>query len=586
MEGLVLLLVVILVVLYLQHRKVTKQMNEEKEKAAAREEQLQATQIEMQQRHAAAAAESASTVEELERQIASLAQFKDVRDADAMANQLRQAAIELKASAEQVAAEIRSQAGVDAARMRQVAALEAENLRKDANADATQMRQAATLEVDNLRKDVNAEVRLKKDRVEALLASANQQAEQIVRDANERAEKIAGDAYQALSKANQLEESIVAMKNVIEGYGDRYLKPTYSLLDELADAYGFEEAGQQLKQARERSKLMVEHGRAAACDYVERHRKETAVRFVLDAFNGKVDSILSRAKVDNFGTLEQQIRDASALVNNNGSAFRDARITPEYLDARLTELKWLTAVHALREQEKEEQRRIREQIREEEKARREIERALKEAAKEEETLHKAMEKARAQVAKATEAQRAELEAKLADLEQKLVEAEARNERALSMAQQTKAGHVYVISNIGSFGEDVYKVGMTRRLEPLDRVKELGDASVPFNFDVHAMIWCEDAPALERTLHKRFVQAQVNKVNPRKEFFRLPLAQLRQVVEEHEIEASWTMAAKAAEYRESQAIEQGLRDNPATVADWLRHQELAVEGERTELALED
>lgn len=561
MEGLVLLLAVIAVVFYLQSQKARKQLAEAQAKAAAAmasQEQVWQQRHEAQQADLAQAKLEQAELEEriaaLRQEIASLARFQNVRDADAMLQQLQHTMAELKASTEQAVTAMRRQAESDASITRQIAAQEADTIRKDANADA----------------------RTKREKIDMQLALANQQAEQIIRDANARAEQIAGEAYVALSKANQLEESIKAMKNVIEGYGDRYLKPTYSLLDELADAYGFDEAGQQLKQARERSKLMVEHSRAATCDYVERQRKETAIRFVVDAFNGKVDSILSRAKVDNFGTLEQQIKDACALVNNNGSAFRDARIAPEYLDARLAELKWLTAVNALREQEKEEQRRIREQIHEEEKARREIERALKEAAKEEETLHKAMEKARAQVAKATEEQRAEMEAKLAELEIKLQEAEARNQRALSMAQQTKAGHVYVISNVGSFGEDVYKVGMTRRLEPLDRVKELGDASVPFAFDVHAMIWCDDAPALEHTLHKRFVQAQVNKVNPRKEFFRLPLKELRQVVEEHDIDASWTMTAKAAEYRESLAIEKGFKENPAAVTDWLRHQELVHE----------
>ena len=281
--------------------------------------------------------------------------------------------------------------------------------------------------------------------------------------------------------------------------------------------------------------------------------------------------VLSRSKADNFGTLEQQIRDAFALVNNNGNAFRNARITEEYLQSRLEELKWAAAVQALRERDKEEQRRIREQIREEEKARREIERALKEAAREEESLQKAMEKVQAQVAKANDEQRAQFEAKLAELQAQLAEAEARNQRALSMAQQTKAGHVYVISNIGSFGEEVVKVGMTRRLEPLDRVRELGDASVPFNFDVHAMIWSEDAPGLERELHKRLVRSQVNKVNPRKEFFRVAPAGLRKQIEEMGIEATWTVTAEAAEYRESLAIEARLRDNPAAAEDWLRHQ---------------
>jgi hypothetical protein len=291
----------------------------------------------------------------------------------------------------------------------------------------------------------------------------------------------------------------------------------------------------------------------------------------LDAFNGKVDSILSRSKADNFGTLEQQIRDAYATVNYNGSAFRNATITEEYLDARLTELKWVAAVFVIREKEKEEQRRIREQIREEDKVRREIECALKEAAKEEEALQKAMEKIRAQVARANEEQKAKFLEQLTELEARLKEAEEKNQRTLSMAQQTKAGHVYVISNIGSLGENVFKVGMTRRLEPLDRIRELGDASVPFGFDVHALLWSEDAPALENALHKHFIMKQVNKVNPRKEFFRLSIRDLKHQVEALGIAAAWTMAANAAEYRESLAIEAKLKDNNAVAQNWLRDQ---------------
>jgi hypothetical protein len=159
------------------------------------------------------------------------------------------------------------------------------------------------------------------------------------------------------------------------------------------------------------------------------------------------------------------------------------------------------------------------------------------------------------LANANEEQRKEFEAQLSDLENKLEEAEERGQRALSMAQQTRRGHVYVISNIGSFGENVFKIGMTRRLEPLDRVKELGDASVPFSFDVHAMLYSEDAPALEKELHRRFNRESVNKVNHRKEFFRTSLAEIKQMVEQQNVtEVHWTMKAEAAEYRESLAIE--------------------------------
>lgn len=166
-----------------------------------------------------------------------------------------------------------------------------------------------------------------------------------------------------------------------------------------------------------------------------------------------------------------------------------------------------------------------------------------------------MEKAREEVAHASAQDREKYEAQLIQLTQRLAEAEAKNQRALSMAQQTRSGVVYIISNIGSFGDDVLKIGMTRRLEPQDRIKELGDASVPFEFDVHAMIRSEDAPRLERELHARFDEARVNKVNYREEFFRVPIHQLREFVSERGLEASFTMTAEAREYRETKAFEQ-------------------------------
>ena len=173
--------------------------------------------------------------------------------------------------------------------------------------------------------------------------------------------------------------------------------------------------------------------------------------------------------------------------------------------------------------------------------------------------------------RASDAQRAKYEAQLAELAQKLQAAEEKNQRALSMAQQTKRGHVYVISNIGSFGEDVFKIGLTRRLEPLDRVRELGDASVPFEFDVHAMIQSDDAPALEHSLHRHFMASQMNKVNPRKEFFRVNVKSVREEIEKLGIQAAWTMKAAAAHYRESLAIDKAIRENPASYQAWVNKQ---------------
>ena len=415
------------------------------------------------------------------------------------------------------------------------------------------------------------------------MASARATASRIVEAANKRAEEIAGDAYSAMNRAKEFADTAKAMKNIIEGYGDAYIVPTYNLLDDLAEEFSFTEAGQKLKAAREMSRWMVKAGRAATCDYAEANRRDTAIRFVIDAFNGKVDSILSRNKADNHGKLEQEIRDAFALVNHNGTAFRNARITDEYLSSRLEELKWAATTRVLKEQDREEQRQLREQIREEEKARREFERAMKDAAKEEDTIKKAMDKVLQQAANANDAQRVEFEAKLRELELKLQAAEEKNQRALSMAQQTRTGHVYVISNVGSFGEEVFKIGMTRRLEPKDRIRELGDASVPFEFDVHAMIFSDDAPSLEKTLHRHFLRRQMNKVNPRKEFFRLGISEIRAELESLGVETLWTMAAEAHEYRETIRIEQQIQENPVIEQQWTRYQlEHEVESEVEEM----
>lgn len=539
--------------LVLQHRTWTTKMRAAEIQAAAvrarEEEAFRKTKDDLEAANA-----------ELTQEIHSLAPFREIRDASRKAEELRMQAAEVFANAR-----------ADAQRMEREASQAADAILAKAKSEASTLKSATDIAVQT-----------RKLEAETTITSAARQSEDIIRGARQKAEEIAGDAYKALNEADAIKSVAKAMRNVVEGYGDQYLKPTFSLLDDLANEYGFEEAGQQLRLARERSKRMIEKHEAASCDYVEVSRRETAVRFVIDAFNGRVDSVLSRVKSDNFGTLEQQVRDAYALVNHNGGAFRNARITEAFLLARLDELRYASLVQALKERDKEEQRRIREQIREEEKARREIERALKDAEKEEEALQKAMARVQVQVAKANDEQRAALEAQLQELKAKLTEAEGRGQRALSMAQQTKAGHVYVISNIGSFGDHVFKLGMTRRLEPLDRVKELGDASVPFSFDVHAMIWSDDAPKLEAQLHKVFVQAQVNKVNPRKEFFKVPLGEIRGYLEQQGIKTNWTMAAAAAEFRQTIELEKRLAENPAIAREWLSHQLAAADQQQSEL----
>lgn len=492
-----------------------------------------------------------------------------------------QVLIDAEAEAERLVVEARTQAD------------ELRNSAERSAAEAEARAQGADQQADRIIVRAEREADMLKSDAKTLFDKAGERAQELIVDAEKQAEQIAGEAYDVKRNIAKYERMLKAVKNQIDGYGDEYIVPTQSLLDDLAEEVGYSEAGRNLQEIRARVRKMVEAGQAAECDYAEANRRETAVRFITDAFNGKVDSILSRVKADNGGKLRQQIQDAFALVNGNGEAFRNARITELYLDARLEELKWACIAHEIRKQEQEEQRRIKERIREEEKAKREFERAIKAAAKEEDTMKKAEAKLREQMernaaeerdryAKATAEerdqlklaaaeQRAKYEAELAAIQAKMLEIEEKGKRAMSMAQQTKKGNVYIISNIGSFGEHVYKIGLTRRLDPHERIRELGDSSVPFEFDVHALIEAEDAPALEHRLHKHFVLHQVNKVNHRKEFFRCDLATIRSEVETLGLTSTWTMAAAAQDYRETLVIEKRISDDPLAKQRWIERQ---------------
>ncbi len=191
--------------------------------------------------------------------------------------------------------------------------------------------------------------------------------------------------------------------------------------------------------------------------------------------------------------------------------------------------------------EREEQARIKAQIREEQRLEKEIERELAKLEGERAAIQATLDKAMAEDEYSAEVER---------LKARLAEAEEKSRRAISRAQMTKSGHIYVISNIGSFGDGVFKIGMTRRLEPKDRVRELGDASVPFPFDVHMMIASDDAPTLETALHREFHRLRVNRANPRKEFFKTDIEAIRQAVEAHHGEVQYEVDPEALEYHQS------------------------------------
>lgn len=307
-------------------------------------------------------------------------------------------------------------------------------------------------------------------------------------------------------------------------------------------------------------RLRAEHdGRMEAV--IERERLAEESQSVVDALGKRflkdtVSNISARLNPNNFAASSDRLSKVIAFCRKSKYEIPDS-----YKDHLIFELKSQYAQVLIRQDEREEQARIKALIREEQRAEREIARELQRVANEKAALEKALAEA---LAESHDAHSAEVER----LQLLLAEAEAKGIRALSMAQQTKAGHIYVISNLGSFGEDVYKIGMTRRLEPLDRVKELGDASVPFPFDVHMMISCEDAPKLENTLHRALHRNRVNRVNLRKEFFRVGFDEIRQIVEANHGEVAYEATAEALQYRETQNMSDDEFDQISAVFDTL------------------
>ncbi|WP_036536594.1 DUF4041 domain-containing protein [Neosynechococcus sphagnicola] len=390
------------------------------------------------------------------------------------------------------------------------------------------------------------------------------------------------DRLKQLDKQTQVEEQelsakISVLRAKLQGLEEQEIVEAFGFYESKYDFQEAEEYKQRLDKIRAQQKQMIKDKQAAVCHTewsvggsAKEGKKMTDnfLKLVLRAFNGECDASVVKVKYNNVQTMENRIRKTYEDLNKL-SQTTHCEITSRYLDLKLQEL-WLTHEYQERKyQEQEEQRIIREQMREEEKALRELEKARQDAEKEERRYQEALEKARRDVESATGKAQEKLFSQIEELQKRLAEAEANKERAISQAQLTKSGHVYIISNIGSFGEDVYKIGMTRRLEPMDRVKELGDASVPFPFDVHAMIFCENSPELESRLHKRFNNRRMNKENERKEFFRVSLDEIVRVVRETDqelkickSEVTFTKIAEATDYRKTLARE---REDKAAAA---------------------
>lgn len=276
------------------------------------------------------------------------------------------------------------------------------------------------------------------------------------------------------------------------------------------------------------------------------------VQMMLRAFNGESEALIANVTYKNIISMENKLYKAFRKINELNEDLQ-CKIVDEYYDLKRQELRLVYEYQEKKYLEKEEQRIIKQQIKEEEKAQREFVRQLLRIEKEEIRYQKALEEARKEVKKASKERVDILSKRISELEYKLKEAQG-NKRAISQAQITKSGYIYIISNIGSFGENIYKIGMTRRLEPYDRIKELNGPSVPFVFDVHAMIFSQNAPQLELMLHNQLAYAKLNRINKRKEFFKIDLKTIEGCVRENsDSKVEFIYEHEAKEYRMSEKL---------------------------------
>ncbi len=405
--------------------------------------------------------------------------------------------------------------------------------------------------------------------------------EQAAATAREAAEKAHADSARAASalgtqldelrakytvgqkRLEELDSAVRSLEEHLESIEIGLYRPHFT----YGDTESYKRA---IDEVRQKQKDLIKSGGATVCGTTwtvggsqregERMVKQTEKLF-LRAFNAESESAVANVSWSNYAVMQARITKAFEVLNKHGTVLQ-VQLTQPYLASRLEELTLVFEAAEKKQKEREEQRRQRAEQREEERVQRELQREQEDAAKDEVKYSTALAKAQSDLVAASDSEREAMLARIKALEADLASAHERKDRALAQAQLTKVGHVYIISNVGAFGEGVVKIGLTRRLEPEERVQELGDASVPFPFDIHALIYSENAPELEAKLQNHFWERRLNWANDRKEFFKVDLAEIQTALQEIGLHTELLVVPEAREYRETIAALAAARESPS------------------------
>ena len=405
-----------------------------------------------------------------------------------------------------------------------------------------------------------SKIRQENDALKELMTPEMQDAAALsmkITELEKRYEKLQNECAHAEKKIQTLKSEAIFFEDAIIFQDFGLYTPRYDFIN--AEAYKL-----QLDKIRTDQKDMIKNDLAitGAKNWTVDGSQAKGTKMVNDmkklflrAFNSDCEDAITKVKYNNYEMSVKKICQSAESIEKLGKTM-GLMITSKYINSKIEELHLAFEYRLKIQEEKEAQKEARAELREAAKLQKEIENQRKKIEKEQTHYQTAYEKLLKQLSNNPEDQ--DLLNKKAELEQNLSEIEKAIKDVDYREANQRAGYVYIISNIGAFGENVYKIGMTRRLDPQDRIDELGDASVPFNFDVHAMIFSDDAPALENALHKAFEHKKLNMVNQRREFFNVSLDEIKEVVKKNfDQTVEFIDIADAEQYRISQKIKETL-----------------------------
>ncbi|GMM19775.1 DUF4041 domain-containing protein [Lactobacillus amylovorus subsp. amylovorus] len=455
--------------------------------------------------------------------------------------------------------------------------LELENLKQDQKALEEKK---AQLEQDNAKLQKEADLKLSIKQMQPIeldkeITAKTQELDDIVSSKQKDIEKLNNDIDQKNQKVaekdkqiSDLDKKIKDLNDQLVNVSDEVMYEDYGLYKPRYDFANSSAYKGKLSEVRSNQKEMIRDGEAGTIfnpmlldnsKAKGRSMQKKNIKQLVRSFNGECEAAINKVTKSNIEMIEKRITRSFEQLNKLNEP-NGVRLTANYLDSKLDEAHIALEYALKKEQEKELLKEQRQREKEERQAQKEYAQERAKYEKDETHFQQAKDLLQDKINNSkSEVEIESLKRKLADLQDKLSDIQTKKAKLSDRAENPTAGYVYIISNIGSFGQNVYKIGVTRRLDPMDRINELSSASVPFKFDVHALIFTDDAYKLETELHEYFDKRRVNKVNKRKEFFRLNIDEIKEVLSKHkELTFDFHEIPDAPEYRDTLLIEKQMQ----------------------------